>query len=112
MKKIQAIIRSSKFDDVKDALAAIHVDFFTFSEVKGFGKQKGEQVVYRGAIYDVGYIARMKLEIYTTDDRVDEIVKILLNAAKTGEIGDGKVIVIDVCEIWSIRLGTKNESAL
>lgn len=112
MKKIEAIVRSSKFDDVKDALADIHVDFFTFMEVKGFGKEKRDEVIYRGAIYDVGYIARMKLQIFCTDDRVEEIVKIILNAAKTGEIGDGKVIVVDVEEIWSVRLGTKNESAL
>ncbi|WP_235291498.1 P-II family nitrogen regulator [Portibacter lacus] len=112
MKKIEAIIRSSKFDDVKDALAAIHVDFFTFMEVKGFGKQKGEQVVYRGAVYDVGYIARMKLDIYSKDDDCEEIVNIIMDSAKTGEIGDGKVIVTDISEMWSVRLGTKNESAL
>ena len=101
MKKIEAIIRSSKFDDVKDALADIHVDFFTFMEVKGFGREKRDEVIYRGAIYDVGYIARMKLQIFCTDDRVDEIVKIILSSAKTGEIGDGKVIVVDVEEIWT-----------
>ena len=112
MKKIEAIVRSSKFDDVKDALANIHVDFFTFMEVKGFGKEKGDESIYRGAIYDVGYIARMKLQIFCVDDDVDQIVKIITNSAKTGEIGDGKVIVIDISEMWSIRLGTKNESAL
>jgi nitrogen regulatory protein PII len=112
MKKIEAIIRSSKFDTVKDALADKHVDFFTFMEVKGFGKERGEEVVYRGAIYDVGYIARMKLQIFCVDDDVEEIVKIIMKSAKTGEIGDGKVIVIDISEMWSIRLGTKNESAI
>ena len=112
MKKIEAIIRSSKFDDVKDALAAIHVDFFTFMEVKGFGKQRGEQVIYRGAVYDVGYIARLELQIYSTDENVDDIVKIILSSAKTGEIGDGKVIVTNIAEMWSVRLGTINESAL
>ena len=112
MKKIEAIVRSSKFDDVKDALANIHVDFFTFMEVKGFGKQKTEHIVYRGAVYDVGYIARMKLDIYSTDESYEEIVKIILNSAKTGEIGDGKVIVTDITEMWSVRLGTKDESAL
>ena len=81
MKKIEAIVRSSKFDDVKDALAEHDVAFFTFMEVKGYGKQKGEHVVYRGAAYDVGYIARVKLDIYTTEDKADEIVKTILDSA-------------------------------
>lgn len=112
MKKIEAIIRSSKFDDVKDALAEQEIDFFTFMEVKGYGKQRGEHVVYRGAAYDVGYIARLKLDIYTVDEKVDDIVKTILGSAKTGEIGDGKVIITNIDEMWSVRLGTKNESAL
>ena len=74
MKKIEAIIRSSKFDAVKDALRDIGVNFFTFMEVKGYGKQKGDHVVYRGAVYDVGYIARLMLEIIVTDEKLPEAV--------------------------------------
>ena len=112
MKKIEAIIRSSRFDEVKDALSQIGINFFTFFEVKGFGKQKGDHVVYRGAVYDVGYIARLMLEIITTDDKVDEAVDLIKNAAHTGEIGDGKIIVSDIAHIISIRTGQENESAL
>lgn len=112
MKKIEAIIRSSKFEEVRETLSLNQVEFFTFMEVKGYGRQKGEQVVYRGAVYDIGYIARMKLEIVVADESVDRIVEIILRAAHTGEIGDGKVIVSNVAEMWSIRLNTRNEFAL
>ena len=112
MKKIEAIIRSSRFDEVKDALSKIGINFFTFFEVKGFGKQKGDHVVYRGAVYDVGYIARLMLEIITTDDKVAEAVDLIKNAARTGEIGDGKIITSDIASIVSIRTGQENESAL
>ena len=112
MKKIEAIIRSSRFDEVKDALSQIGINFFTFFEVKGFGKQKGDHVVYRGAVYDVGYIARLMLEIITTDDKLREAVDVIKTAAHTGEIGDGKIIVTDISNIISIRTGQENESAL
>ena len=112
MKKIEAIIRSSRFDEVKDALAAIGINFFTFMEVKGFGKQKGEHVVYRGAVYDVGYIARLQLEIILVDDKVDEALKTIKEAAHTGEIGDGKIIVTNIEQVYSIRTGKSDEAAL
>ena len=112
MKKIEAIIRSSKFDEVKNALSEIGISFFTFMEVKGFGKQKGEHVVYRGAVYDVGYIARLLLEIIVEDNIVDNAVDAIANAARTGEIGDGKIIVTDINNIISIRTGQLNESAI
>ena len=112
MKKIEAIIRSSKFDDVKEALAEIGVNFFTFSSVKGYGKQQGKHVVYRGAVYDVGYIARQKLEIAVTDDKVKEVVSTIQKAAATGEVGDGKIIIIPVEEVVRIRTAEVNESAL
>ena len=112
MKKIEAIIRSSRFDEVKDALSQIGINFFTFFEVKGFGKQKGDHVVYRGAVYDVGYIARLMLEIITTDEKIKEAVDVIKTAAHTGEIGDGKIIVTDISNIISIRTGQENESAL
>ena len=112
MKKIEAIIRSSRFDAVKEALAEIDVNFFTFSEVKGFGKQKGKHVVYRGAVYDVGYIARMKLEILVTEKKTTDAVNAIRNAARTGEVGDGKIVVFNVEEVTAIRTGGINESAI
>ncbi|NNF36559.1 MAG: P-II family nitrogen regulator [Saprospiraceae bacterium] len=112
MKKIEAIIRSSRFDEVKDALSQIGINFFTFFEVKGFGKQKGEHVVYRGAVYDVGYIARLQLEIITPDENVKEAVDVIKKAAATGEIGDGKILVCNIEEVVSIRTGLMNESAI
>lgn len=112
MKKIEAIIRSSRFDAVKEALAEIHVNFFTFYEVKGFGKQRGKHVVYRGAVYDVGYIARLKLEIVLPDDKIAEACRTIREAARTGEVGDGKILVFPLDEITSIRTGGVNESAV
>jgi len=112
MKKIEAIIRSSKFEDVKKALSDIEVNFFTFMEVKGFGRQKHEQVMYRGSVYDVGYIARLRLEIFTTDDKVGEIVNAICRAAKTGEVGDGKVIVTNIEHIVRVRTSESGAEAL
>jgi nitrogen regulatory protein P-II 1 len=112
MKKIEAIIRSSRFEAVKTSLSEIGANFFTFFEVKGFGKQAGEHVVYRGAEYDLGYIARMKIEIIVTDDNSAKVTDAIRKAAHTGEIGDGKIIVTPVDEIISIRTAKINESAL
>ena len=112
MKKIEAVVRSAKFEAVKDALQQIGINFFTFTEVKGYGKQKGEHVVYRGAAYDVGYIARMKLEIIAPDERQESIVEAIRDSAHTGSIGDGKIIISPVETIIAIRSGMVNESAL
>lgn len=112
MKKIEAIIRSSKFEEVKEALESIGTSFFTFMEVKGYGKQKGEHVVYRGAAYDVGYIGRIQLEIIVADEKADPVVKAIRTAAHTGEVGDGKIIITNIEQIISIRTGEINESAI
>ena len=112
MKKIEAIIRSSKFEDVKDALAEIDVNFFTFSEVKGYGKQQGKHVVYRGAVYDIGYIARLKLEIVVPESKAGEAITTIQSSAFTGEVGDGKIFVIPIEEIISIRTKKKDALAL
>lgn len=112
MKKVEAIIRSSKFEEVREALAGIGVNFLTFMEVKGFGKQKGEEVYYRGAVYDIGYIARMQLEILATDEQVDDIVACILDSAYTGETGDGKIIISDVERVVSIRTRTEGKDAI
>lgn len=112
MKKIEAIIRSSKFEEVKDALSEIGINFFTFSEVKGYGKQQGKHVVYRGAVYDVGYIARLKLEIIIPDNSLEQVVKVIRSAAATGEVGDGKILILPVEKIIRIRTGELDESAI
>lgn len=112
MKKIEAIIRLSRFDKVRDALADVDVKFFTLKDVKGFGLQKGEKLMYRGSVYDADYIARLQIDILTTHDKVDLILKTIEKAGKTGEVGDGKIIVYDVESITRIRTGEKNESAL
>ncbi len=112
MKKIEAIIRSSKFDDVKEALGEIGVNFFTFSEVKGYGKQQGKHVVYRGAVYDVGYIARLKLEIAVVEEKAKDVVNAIRTAANTGEVGDGKIFIFPIEKVIRIRTGELNESAV
>lgn len=112
MKKIEAIIRSSKFDAVKEALNEIGVNFFTFSEVKGYGKQQGNHVVYRGAAYDIGYIARLKLEIAVTNEKAELAIKTIQQSAATGEVGDGKIFLFALDEVVRIRTGQLNESAV
>jgi len=112
MKKISAIIRASRFDAVKEALAAVGVYFFTYYEVRGFGLQRGEQIKYRGAIYDMGYIARYKLEIILVGDKVDDAVKAITENARTGEIGDGKVYVTQLDAVYRIRTGEEGKSAV
>lgn len=112
MKKIEAIIRSSKFEATKEALANIGINFFTFSSVKGYGKQKGDHVVYRGSAYDIGYIARTKLELVVEDEVLTKAINAIRNVAQTGEIGDGKIICYDLHQFISIRTGLVNESAL
>lgn len=112
MKKIEAVIRSSKFSDVRKALGAIGVKFFTFMEVKGYGLQKGAHVTYRGVAYDMGYIGRLKLEIFAKDEKVEEIIDTIIQSGQTGEIGDGKISIYPVDQIVRIRTGEKDEAAL
>ena len=112
MKKIEAIIRLSRFDKIRDALALIGINFFTLQDVKGFGLQKGEKMVYRGSVYDADYIARLQIDILTTDDLVDAVVDAIISSGKTGEVGDGKIIVYDVQEVVRIRTGEKGSEAV
>lgn len=112
MKKIEAIIRLSRFDKIRDALALIGINFFTLQDVKGFGLQKGEKMVYRGSVYDADYIARLQIDILTTDDMVDAVVDAIISSGKTGEVGDGKIIVYDVQEVVRIRTGEKGFEAV
>ena len=112
MKKIEAIIRLSRFESIRDALAEIDVKFFTLAEVKGFGLQRGEQLTYRGSVYDADYIARLQLEILAQASKVDAIIEAITSAGRTGKVGDGKIIVTDVERIVRIRTGEENESAI
>ncbi|MGB3547881.1 MAG: P-II family nitrogen regulator [Saprospiraceae bacterium] len=112
MKKIEAIIRLSRFEGIRDALAEIDVKFFTLSEVKGFGLQRGEKLTYRGSVYDADYIARLQLDILAGEDKVDAIIQAITSAGRTGSVGDGKIIVYDLERIVRIRTGELNESAV
>lgn len=112
MKKIEAIIRLSKFEQIRDALADIGVRFFTLSEVKGFGLQSGHKMVYRGSTYDSDYIARLQLDILCEEERVQEITDTIVKSGRTGEVGDGKVIVYDVEHIVRIRTSETNADAI
>ncbi len=112
MKKIEAIIRLSSFDRVRDALANVGVCFFTLKEVKGFGLASGEKLVYRGHTYDSDYIARLQLDILTTPDKVDLIVDTISQAGRTGEVGDGKIVVYDIEKVMRIRTGELDSEAL
>ena len=112
MKKIEAIIRLSQFEAVREALANIDVPFFTLTEVKGYGLQKGEKLTYRGSVFDASYIGRLKLDILCIEEKVDEIIDTILKSGGTGEIGDGKITVLDVEQVVRIRNGEVNAAAL
>ncbi len=112
MKKIEAIIQPFKLDDVKEALKGIGVDGMTISDVRGHGRQKGHKEVYRGLEYNVDLLPKVKLEIVVTDQRCQEVVDTLAQAARSGKIGDGKIFVSDIREAIRIRNGDRGESAL
>ena len=112
MKKIVAIIRASKFEDVREALADAGVNFFTYYEVRGFGLEKSEVKVYRGAVYDMGFIARYKLEILVSEAMVDDAVNAILSKGKTGEKGDGKIYVTALEDVVRIRTGETGGDAV
>ena len=112
MKKIEAIIQPFKFDDVKEALTSAGVEGMTITEVKGFGRQKGHKEIYRGSEYTVDVLPKVKIEVVAGDDKVDAIVKTIMETAKTGKIGDGKVFVLPVSEAYRIRTEESNEAAV
>ena len=112
MKKIEAIIKPFKLDEVKDALAALGVEGMTVSEVKGFGRQKGHTEIYRGSEYTVDFLPKVKLEIVLSDDLADKAVATIVTAAKTGKIGDGKVFVLPVESAVRIRTGETGDKAV
>jgi len=112
MKKIEAIIKPFKLDEVKDALNEIGIQGMTVTEVKGFGRQKGHTELYRGAEYVVDFIPKIKLEIVTSDALASKVVEAVEKAAKTGKIGDGKIFVYTIEDVIRIRTGERGESAV
>ena len=112
MKKIEAIIQPFKLDEVKEALQAIGGEGMTISEVRGHGRQKGHKEVYRGQEYTVDLLPKVKVEVVVSDGRVDEVTKTIVEAARTGKIGDGKIFVLEVLEAIRIRNDDRGESVL
>lgn len=112
MKLVMAIIKPFKLEDVREALTAINVEGLTVSEVKGFGRQKGQTEIYRGAEYTVAFLPKVKIEVVVPDNRVDAAVEAIQNSAHTGRIGDGKVFVLDVSRAVRIRTGETDGDAL
>ena len=112
MKKIEAIIQPHKLEDVKEALKAIGVDGMTISEVRGHGRQKGHKEVYRGMEYQVDLLPKVKVEMVVADERSMEVIQTVVNSARTGKIGDGKVFVYDVADAIRIRNDDRGEGAL
>jgi nitrogen regulatory protein P-II 1 len=112
VKKIEAIVRHFKLEDVKSALSEIGVQGMTVTEVRGFGRQKGHKEQYRGAEYTVDFVPKVKIEIVVADGRVRDAVDTILRTARTGQIGDGKIFVTDLAEAVRIRTGETGEDAL
>jgi nitrogen regulatory protein P-II 1 len=112
MKKIEAIIKPFKLDDVKEALTELGVIGMTVTEVKGFGRQKGHTELYRGSEYTIDFLPKVKVEVAVPDALVDNAVAVICSAAKTGSIGDGKVFVLPLGEVMRIRTGERGESAI
>lgn len=112
MKKIEAIIRTAKFESVHEELAKIGIKFMTYSEVKGIGMEHSPTQQYRGTTYDVGYIPRTRLEIAVPTTKLDDVIACLLKTAYTGKVGDGKIFVFDIAEVYRIRTKEKGDGAL
>ncbi|GAL21726.1 nitrogen regulatory protein P-II [Vibrio maritimus] len=112
MKKIEAIIKPFKLDDVREALAEVGITGMTVSEVKGFGRQKGHTELYRGAEYMVDFLPKVKLEIVVAGDVADQCVETIIETAQTGKIGDGKIFITDIERVVRIRTGEEDEDAI
>ena len=112
MKKIEAIIKPFKLDELKEALNHLGVFGMTVSEVKGFGRQKGHMEVYRGAEYEVDFIPKVKVEIITTGDMVDKVVETIISSVNTGKIGDGKIFVLPIDSVCRVRTGERDKDAI
>lgn len=112
MKKIDAIIKPFKMDDVREALAEAGINGMTVTEVKGFGRQKGHTELYRGAEYNVDFLPKVKLEVVVANEQVELAVEAIMKTAQTGKIGDGKIFIYDVERVIRIRTGEENEDAV
>lgn len=112
MKKIEAIIKPFKLDDVREALSDIGITGMTVTEVRGFGRQKGHTELYRGAEYMVDFLPKVKLEIIVLDEQLEQCIEAIVDTAQTGKIGDGKIFVYDVQRVIRIRTGEENEEAV
>jgi len=112
MKLVIAIIKPFKLEEVRDALTTIGVHGMTIAEVKGYGRQKGHTEIYRGAEYAVNFLPKVRIEVAVSDDQVDRVIDAITAAAKTGQIGDGKIFVTDISRALRIRTGETNNDAL
>jgi nitrogen regulatory protein P-II 2 len=112
MKLVMAIIKPFKLDEVREALTGLGIQGLTVSEVKGFGRQKGQTEIYRGAEYEVNFLPKVKIEVAVTDDLVDPLVEAIQRAANTGRIGDGKIFILDLATAVRIRTGESGTDAL
>ena len=112
MKKIEAVIKPFKLDDVREALTEIGISGMTVSEVKGFGRQKGHTDIYRGAEYAVDFLPKVKVELVLADEDVERAIDIIVETARSGKIGDGKIFVLPVEEVIRIRTGERAEAAI
>lgn len=112
MKKIEAIIKPFKLDEVKEALNTIGIKGMTVTEVKGYGRQKGHKEIYRGAEYIVDFLPKVKIEIIVEKDQVEQVVQTIITAAKTGKIGDGKIFILPVDDVIRVRTGERGKDAI
>ncbi|MCC6611741.1 MAG: P-II family nitrogen regulator [Burkholderiales bacterium] len=112
MKKIEAVIKPFKLDEVREALAEVGVSGLTVTEVKGFGRQKGHTELYRGAEYVVDFLPKVKIEVVVTDAMADAVIEAMIKSARTGKIGDGKIFVTPIEQVVRIRTGETNEEAI
>ncbi len=112
MKKIEAVIRHFKLEEVKNALTAANIVGMTVTEVRGFGRQRGHKEQYRGAEYTVDFLPKLKMELVVEDDTVDKAVKIIIEAARTGKVGDGKIFITSIEEVIRIRTGETGNTAI
>ncbi len=112
MKLVTAIIKPFRLDDVRNALGEVGIQGMTVTEVKGFGRQRGHTELYRGAEYVVDFLPKAKIEVAVSDDLVDQIIEAISDSAKTGKVGDGKIFVSSIEQVWRIRTGETGDSAL
>ncbi|MCK4944906.1 MAG: P-II family nitrogen regulator [Alphaproteobacteria bacterium] len=112
MKKIEAIIKPFKFDEVKEALHEVGVQGMTVMEVRGFGRQKGHTELYRGAEYVVDFLPKIKIEVVVENEQVDDVIEVIQNAASTGRIGDGKIFILPVENVIRVRTGERGKEAI